>query len=147
MAWERVHTDRINLELTGVFKDTNKTTAAAAMRVVEPEIRIMNKAKAVRDIMNGTSCLNDIATFIAFMERFRNSPTRFEPPSVAGQSGQQRQDTPVSSTKIARLKADDLKYDGTTQVTSYINRLEYIVGLYSEKQVLSLLPRAIKGVA
>ena len=108
---------------------------------------MMNKAKAIRDIMNGTSCLNDIATFTAFMERFRNGPTRYDPPSQGQQ--QQRQSTPVEqpSTEIPRLKADDLKYDGTTQVTSYINRLECMVELYGEKQVLSLLPRAMKGAA
>jgi hypothetical protein len=71
----------MNLEVAGVFKDTDKTIATAAMRVVKPEIRTLNKAKAVRDIMNGTSYLNDVATFTAFMERFRNGPTRFDPPA------------------------------------------------------------------
>jgi hypothetical protein len=53
--------------------------AIAAIRVIKPEIRILNKAKAIWDIMNRTSCLNNIITFIAFIERFRNSPTCFDP--------------------------------------------------------------------
>ena len=73
--------DRLNLELIGVFKDTNKTTAIAAMRIVELEVRIINKAKAICDIINRTSYLNNVATFIAFIERFRNSPIRYDPPS------------------------------------------------------------------
>jgi hypothetical protein len=73
--------DYINLEVVGVFKETDKTMAIATMRVIKPEIRILNKAKAIRDIMNGTSCLNNIATFTAFMEQFRNGPTRFNSPA------------------------------------------------------------------
>jgi hypothetical protein len=73
--------DYINLEVVGVFKDTNKTMVIATIRVVKPEIHILNKAKAIWDIMNGTSYLNNIATFIAFMERFRNSLTYFNPPA------------------------------------------------------------------
>jgi hypothetical protein len=71
----------MNLEVVGVFKDTDKTIATTAIRVVEPEIRTLNRARAVQDIINGTSYLNDIVTFIAFIERFYNSPTRFDLPS------------------------------------------------------------------
>ena len=71
----------LNLELIGVFKDTNKTIAMVTIRIVELEIRIINKAKAIWDIMNGTSYLNNIATFTAFIERFRNSPIRYDSPS------------------------------------------------------------------
>jgi hypothetical protein len=69
--------DYINLEVVGVFKDTNKTIAIATIWVIKPEIRTLNKAKAIRDIINRTSYLNDITTFIAFIEQFRNSPIYF----------------------------------------------------------------------
>ena len=71
----------LNLELIRVFKDTNKTIAIATIRIVELEIRIINKAKAIRDIINGTSYLNNITTFIAFIERFYNSPIYYDSPS------------------------------------------------------------------
>jgi hypothetical protein len=80
MAWERVYTDRLNLEVAGVFNDTDKTMAIAATRVVEPEIRTLNRARAVQDLMSGNSCITDIGRFTAFMERFRNGPTRFDSP-------------------------------------------------------------------
>ena len=73
--------DRLNLELIGVFKDTNKTITIATIRIVKLEIRIINKAKAIRDIINRTSYLNNIATFTAFMERFYNSPIYYDSPS------------------------------------------------------------------
>jgi hypothetical protein len=47
MAWERVYTDRLNLEVVGVFNNTNKIIAIAATRVVEPEIRTLNRARAI----------------------------------------------------------------------------------------------------
>ena len=73
--------DRLNLELIGVFKDTNKTTAIATIWIVELEVRIINKAKAIYDIINRTSYLNNITTFIAFIEWFRNGPIYYNPPS------------------------------------------------------------------
>jgi hypothetical protein len=150
MAWERVHTDRLNLEVAGVFNNTDKTMAIAATRIVEPEIRTLNRTRAVQDLISGNCYINDIGRFTAFMERFRNGPMRFDPPGQGEYQQQQCQGTPVeqSGTHYTdKLKADDLQYNGTTQVISYINRLECIAELYGEKAILSLLPRAIKGAA
>jgi hypothetical protein len=39
--------DYINLEVVGVFKDTDKTITTTTIRIVKPEIRTLNKARAI----------------------------------------------------------------------------------------------------
>ena len=47
MAWERVHTDHLNLEVAEVFNNTNKIIAIATTRIIKPEIRTLNRARAI----------------------------------------------------------------------------------------------------
>lgn len=46
-----------------------------------------------------------------------------------------------------RLESEDLKYDGTTSVQSYINRLKYLEVIYEEEEVLRRLDTAMTGAA
>jgi len=71
----------LNLELIGVFKDTNKIIAIATIWIIKLEVYIINKAKAIYNIINRTSYLNNIATFIAFIEWFCNGPIYYNLPS------------------------------------------------------------------
>jgi hypothetical protein len=47
MAWEQVYTDRLNLKVVGVFNNTNKTITIAATCIIKPEIRILNRTRAI----------------------------------------------------------------------------------------------------
>jgi hypothetical protein len=37
----------LNLEIVGVFNNTNKIIAIATTRIIEPEIRTLNRARAI----------------------------------------------------------------------------------------------------
>jgi hypothetical protein len=39
--------NRLNLKIIGVFNNTNKIIAIAATRIIEPEIRILNRTRAI----------------------------------------------------------------------------------------------------
>lgn len=46
-----------------------------------------------------------------------------------------------------QVKADDLKYDGTTPVTTYVKRLEFLATQYGDGAILQVLPLAMRGDA
>jgi hypothetical protein len=52
--------------------------AIAAIRVIDPEIRNLNHARAIQDLLSRNSYITNIGRFITFIDRFRNGPTRFE---------------------------------------------------------------------
>jgi hypothetical protein len=39
--------DRLNTEVAGIFNNTNKTIAIATMCIVDPEIRNLNRTRAI----------------------------------------------------------------------------------------------------
>ncbi|TAQ88263.1 hypothetical protein B7494_g3406 [Chlorociboria aeruginascens] len=47
----------------------------------------------------------------------------------------------------AKLRPQEFAYDGTTLITSYINRFEYLAETYGEASVLAVLPIAMAGDA
>jgi len=159
--------DNMYPEIQEIFNDTDKPTANAVLRLLEPAARIEAEARALQGTTVQTHSCRNAATWTNFMERFRRGPNHYsspEPdrgfvrPSIERHNAtpQPREHTPVRSEQrnpaIApsftnKLKQRDLEYDGTTPVTSYINRLSYMAQTYGEEAVLGLLPTAMQGNA
>ncbi|KAH8812984.1 hypothetical protein F5884DRAFT_786887 [Xylogone sp. PMI_703] len=57
----------------------------------------------------------------------------------------EKADTEITESRA--IEAENLKYDGTTSVTSYISRLQFLSRRFGEENVLGKLDTAMEGVA
>ena len=132
--------------IKNLFKGTDRATANAILRTVDPEKRTELQQRALIQAREPNSSTASVAAWTTFMELFRKGPTVWSSPKQ-----ESRAPTLGHSESAPRrrklLRARDLEYDGTSLVTSYINRLKWLAESYSDDAVLDELPVALKGDA
>lgn len=117
----------------------DQAASRAVLRTADPSKLPRFKTRALANIMNPAHELHNPQRFMTFMVYFRSGPNVWEEEEMQGR--EHRPGTPAPRQEM--LGPKDLEYDGTTPVSSYLNRLDFMAGTYGSEAVLAKLPKAM----